>query len=255
MCNIDHCERAFCFESGCIKCESGYFLSGTHCYQCEEYCTKCSGPSTCSECVRGRYGPQCEYKCNNLCPDCVSSSQCTVCIPGRHGTTCQLYCQLGCKNIQCDKDTGKCIGGCRNGYYPDGDDCIECPERCITCSDSEHCSLCNPGYYGDYCQMDCGEGCKEQMCDRDTGYCIQGCTEGYYGNEYCLRCPYMCKSCADEDNCIECKAGYWGQQCQHHCPDNCYRCTENGQCVDGRYKRDWIYLVDFLPLLQGRQLL
>ena len=240
VCNIGHCEPAFCFERGCLMCNDGYFLSGTHCYECAADCTKCSGPSTCSQCLPGRYGPQCEYKCSNLCPDCTSSSHCTECIPGRYGTSCQSLCQLGCKSILCDKETGGCLDGCRKGYYLSGLNCIQCLEQCEYCSDSGHCSVCNLGYYGSSCQLRCPGGCKDQICHKDLGYCTEGCAEGYYFEGHCKECPDSCLSCTDGNTCIDCKAGYWGSQCQHHCPDSCYRCIDQGHCIDGNV------LVNFL---------
>ena len=232
MCNIDHCEKPFCYRTSCIKCEDGYFLSGTHCYQCNEHCTKCTSSTSCSECEIGRYGPQCEYTCSSLCTDCVSSSLCTSCIAGRYGLTCQSNCPLGCKNILCNKDAGNCVDGCRRGFYPVGENCNQCPVSCSACLDSSHCSSCKTGFFGSRCQWTCPQGCKNHVCDKDSGKCLTGCTEGYYYIEDCIRCPIQCKACTSEENCTECKRGYYGQWCQHHCPNGCYSCTTDGQCID-----------------------
>lgn len=153
-------------------------------------------------------------------------------MPGRYGTICQSYCPLGCKNIICDKDSGSCIDGCRREFYAIGENCNPCPERCSACSDSSHCTSCKPGFYGSSCQWTCQQGCKNQVCHKDTGYCTEGCIGGYYFKDYCLRCPIMCETCIDHGNCTACKAGYWGPQCQHHCHDQCYRCTREGYCLD-----------------------
>ena len=81
--------------------------------------------------------------------------------------------------------------------------------------------------------MTCPDGCKDQICHKNLGYCTEGCAEGYYFDEQCKECPDSCLSCTDGNTCIDCKAGYWGSHCQHHCPDNCYRCIDQGHCIDG----------------------
>ena len=110
---------------------------------------------------------------------------------------------------------------------------MECHERCITCSDESHCNLCTPGSYGSFCQRNCPQGCNDEVCHKETGHCIKGCSKGYFFSEYCQICPERCTSCIDETSCDECKAGYWGPQCQYHCSDKCYSCSSFGQCIDG----------------------
>ena len=225
-CRINNCDRDYCIENSCIKCEEGYYLLGTHCYDCPSRCTKCSDPTTCTECVRGRYGLECEYTCNTACTDCISSSQCTECIPGRHGTFCQFYCPLGCIDILCEKVSGKCTKGCRHGYYSSEDDCIKCPEHCAKCIDSVHCTGCASGYYGSICQQTCESRCLNQVCDKDFGNCTEGCEEGYYQSENnCFSCPDWCERCLDPNTCTKCKTGRWGPQCQHDCQGPCKGCN------------------------------
>ena len=234
-CDISNCDREYCIGTSCIKCQDGFYLSGTHCFDCPSKCTKCSGPSTCTECSKGRYGPECEYTCNSVCTDCVSSSQCTLCIAGRHGSFCQFYCPLGCIDILCEKDSGKCTLGCRHGYYLSHDDCMRCPEHCSKCENEHHCNTCQPGYFGSFCQYHCPESCADQLCNKQSGFCSDGCKDGYFErNLTCQRCPAWCVSCRDEEECYECQAGRWGTRCQNDCPDDCYSCTRQGQCIDGK---------------------
>ena len=129
----------------------------------------------------------CEFTCENTCTDCISASECNECIPGRHGDVCQSFCPLGCKDIACDKISGKCTKGCRPGYYLDQYDCTECPDQCTKCLNSSYCSQCKPGHYGLMCEKPCPEGCKENICEMDTGNCSVGCADGYhYRHGYCV---------------------------------------------------------------------
>ena len=179
---MSHCDRAYCSGSGCIKCEDGFYLDQTNCYQCPAYCPQCSSSSTCTRCVTGRYGTTCEYTCRSPCTACISSTQCTECIPGHHGSACEKYCPLGCENILCDKDSGICTEGCRRGYYTNEENCTECPNQCSKCDNSSYCTDCNAGRYGFTCQRYCPAGCKDQLCHLVSGHCTEGCSDGYLFN-------------------------------------------------------------------------
>ena len=245
-CTVNDCDVDYCTESSCIKCDVGFYLSGTSCHQCPRHCTECSGPSTCTQCARGRYGSQCEIPCRKTCLDCVSDSQCTECIPGRYGQYCQLFCPLGCIDIVCDKISGECLDGCRHGYYNNGDYCSECPEHCTRCSDSNQCTGCVAGYYGTHCQSSCPTSCQEGLCDKERGFCTEGCIDGhFFENSYCFSCPHRCSSCVDINTCIDCKTGYWGLQCREDCPVTCLRCSNDGQCISGRYSVLVILIINF----------
>ena len=39
------------------------------------------------------------------------------------------------------------------------------------------CADCADGYYGATCAAKCN--CKNKVCDRETGYCPDGCSAGY----------------------------------------------------------------------------
>ena len=217
-----------------MKCEDGYYITDTSCSDCPSYCTKCSGPYDCTECVHGRYGTTCENTCRITCIGCSDFSECIGCIPGRYGSYCQFYCPLGCIDILCSKDTGRCIKGCRHGYYQNAEDCVHCPEHCERCSDDSHCTACASGYYGSYCEKTCPVSCINQLCHKELGYCTDGCTEGYYSDAAsCYVCPIRCRNCVDGQTCTECKTGYWGAVCQFDCPVKCTKCTKDGECIHG----------------------
>ena len=223
-------------EDSCIKCEKGYYLTELSCLKCPTDCTDCTGPTECTGCVSGRYGVTCEATCRDTCLECTSSSYCTRCIPGRYGQYCELYCPLGCLDIACDKATGRCLQGCRHGYYLSGSDCNECPEHCARCSDSDYCTTCYSGYYGNDCTASCSSRCQNRLCDKQLGTCTDGCVDGYFlDGDVCVGCPVRCEACLGQSVCTRCKTGYWGAQCQENCESTCLRCSIDGQCISGRY--------------------
>ena len=186
-CYIDHCDGEYCYGSGCTRCKDGYYLYETSCNQCPHDCETCSSVSMCNKCKKGKYGTTCEYTCENTCVDCVSATECTDCMRGRYGSMCQLYCPLGCQDIICDKTSGKCTEGCRNGYYLSGENCVQCPVECITCSNDSHCTECSSGFYGSVCERFCHKGCLDHMCHIDTGNCSLGCSVDYHFHRgYCV---------------------------------------------------------------------
>ena len=186
-CFIQNCHRAYCHENSCIKCQPGYYLYETDCYECPTDCQECSSPSRCSRCKKGKYGNKCEYSCGNTCTDCVSSAECTFCIPGRYGATCHLYCPLGCKNILCDKTYGTCTEGCRHGYFLKNDNCLECPQPCSKCHNESYCTECQDGFHGDLCHKVCHRGCQDELCEIRSGNCTIGCAEDFhYHLGYCV---------------------------------------------------------------------
>ena len=238
-CNVNHCDVDYCYEGNCIKCVDGYYLSSSgpgYCSSCPTYCLKCTSYYTCTECVRGRYGTKCESKCRSTCQGCSGSTTCTDCIEGQYGSYCQNSCPLGCIDISCEKTSGMCVQGCIHGYYLSGDECNKCPNGCKRCINDTYCTECESGYMGSYCQSYCSISCKRNLCEKDSGICLEGCSEGFYavGNS-CSDCPYTCISCVDPNTCTECKTGYWGSNCQNHCPSECNRCTQDGQCLTGKY--------------------
>ena len=235
QCTVDNCDDDYCIESSCIKCQDGYFLSGQSCINCPDHCITCDGPSVCMQCSPGRYGLLCENMCKNTCLDCVSSTQCTSCIRGHHGLSCEQYCPLGCIDIECEKSSGRCIQGCRHGYYIGNGECAPCPETCTRCTDKNHCSHCVEGHYGTSCQYPCPSFCKNNLCDKEMGFCLEDCIEGYFsGGESCVVCPQNCFICSGPTMCTTCKTGYWGPHCQRECPPECIACTSDGKCLSGK---------------------
>ncbi|XP_046547249.1 protein draper-like [Haliotis rubra] len=127
---------------------------------------------------------------------------------GKYGEHCNLTCPVNCalvppRNVQyCDRNTGKCLGGCQNSWH--GDLCDQsCSTSCLdkTCNkQTGHCTLgcygnnmgffcngtgeCDRGWYGDTCEHPCSSNCVEERCHHSTGVCTLGCS-GTYTGEFC----------------------------------------------------------------------
>ncbi|KAL4234582.1 hypothetical protein ACF0H5_006223 [Mactra antiquata] len=141
------------------------------------------------------------------------------CARNKWGTSCQNNCGA-CRREPCDFESGKCKGGCQDGYY-NTDDCN---------------TECDDGSYGYSCRNTCSKTCKNS-CNKINGNCIDGCKPGYFGDK--------CEQ--------ECSAGKFGQDCRDTCSENCYppchhingNCTScyagwkgnncNTECDDGSY--------------------
>ncbi|XP_046564403.1 multiple epidermal growth factor-like domains protein 10 [Haliotis rubra] len=132
----------------------------------------------------------------------------SLCEWRKYGEHCNLTCHVNCalvppRNLQCcDRDTGKCLGGCRRGCH--GDLCdqscsVTCPERrcnqqtgycTLGCNGTNMDLFCNPitdcgrGWYGDTCEHPCNRNCVEERCNHTTGVCVLGCN-GTYTGEFC----------------------------------------------------------------------
>ena len=117
------------------------------------------------------------------------------------------------------------------------------------------CHECNPGYYGDYCNLTCSTNCINGTCNRD-GSC--SCKEGFdsFG---C--CPKNCKGGCNDTVfvCTSCKDGYHGDSCNERCPDNCKNgCTQDegicNKCIKGYWGdicdkgKKYLYLLNFTVL-------
>ncbi|XP_046547251.1 protein draper-like isoform X2 [Haliotis rubra] len=131
-----------------------------------------------------------------------------LCEWGKYGEHCNLTCPVNCalvpsRNVQyCNRNTGKCLGGCRRGWH--GDLCDQsCSTNCLnrTCNQQTgHCTLgcngtntgdfcnstrqCGRGWYGDTCEHPCSSNCVEERCNQTTGVCVLGCN-GTYTREIC----------------------------------------------------------------------
>ncbi|XP_056002221.1 platelet endothelial aggregation receptor 1-like isoform X2 [Ostrea edulis] len=118
------------------------------------------------------------------------------------------------------------VNGCEIGKYGDG---------CRDCSGCRTCDVIS----GVCPSVPCSVNCISGLCDSTTGYCTQGCVNGYWGKTCTSICPQNCQggSCDSTSGyCNDCSNNYWGQTCNTSCPQNCNRgvCDQkNGSCYNG----------------------
>ncbi|XP_060558068.1 protein draper-like isoform X2 [Ruditapes philippinarum] len=243
---------------GCTKCEC-----------CKNEQQICDLSKNCTyDCIAGHYGENCTEECLDNCTTCVNGTECTECKPGYYSAKCNKPCWKGCKNNTCSISSGECScksanfinGTCQNcsgNKY--GDECNKtCPGNCSTCISDAECTLClNSMFYGSHCQNSCSIGCKEGMCDKDDGHCIDVCKSGFSGDkcDSCVpglfgnNCKLNCgKGCANNTclissgkcpckstnftvaKCDACSDDKYGDECNKTCPINCGTCISDTAC-------------------------
>ncbi|XP_052764662.1 cell death abnormality protein 1-like [Mya arenaria] len=218
-------------------CQSGEFYFNNTCLPCRTVginCISCSNASQCEECIIGKWGARCKQDCGVGCIDGICNpldGSCT-CIQGYIGHDCKTQCSLHCLGNTC-LDNGHC--NCTPGYILPT--CTaKCYSACKECTNASICSVCQPGKFGLFCEMECK--CNGNGCDIVTGECID------------ITCPQACTSCLDSKQCNGCTVGRFGSTCNYTCPANCFGgcvqssgvcdrqcsncsdndCTQNGEC-------------------------
>ncbi|XP_071115931.1 multiple epidermal growth factor-like domains protein 10 [Haliotis cracherodii] len=244
-------------------CASGYH--GTYCTRpCarqEATCTKCGSEckegycqlaSSCVDgCVDRYYGSDCE-NCSSRCKTCNRiTGTCDECYPLYTGPDCHYsgLCETGC------------MEGC--GRHVSGYFCVEvCSHNCRLHTNMKETTRCLPpgrnasvyctsechnqsgeclhgcveGWYGPRCSSPCSAGCSDGRCDA-AGACVDGCITGYSG-EFCNETCEMCRGevCDQKTGtCINgCDVSKHG--CETSCTSNCSReyCDYNETCSDAR---------------------
>ncbi|WAR23601.1 PEAR1-like protein [Mya arenaria] len=78
------------------------------------------------------------------------------------------------------------------------------------------------------CRHKCGSNCLrqgEEICHWETGACLHGCNDGFYGGTCSMPCPPGCKdTCYVKDGtplCSECKPGRFLETCNATCDIHC----------------------------------
>ena len=272
-CIVTECRPTECHGNNCTRCNDGFYLDTTleytrhYCKTCPSTCASCDGYEECSQCNTGHYGYRCQLNCTDGCKDNIcdkDSSSCTNgCVDGYYHETdglCSPCILTECRPTECH-------GRCKAGFYLDKTSdstrhwCKPCPPTCASCDGYEDCSQCNTGHYGYRCQLNCTDGCKDNICDKDSSSCTNGCVDGYfqetdgscspciltecrpkecYGNQctrcndgfyldktsestrdYCKTCPSTCASCDGYEDCYQCNIGHYGYRCQFNCTDGC----------------------------------
>ncbi|XP_053386833.1 uncharacterized protein LOC123563372 isoform X2 [Mercenaria mercenaria] len=260
----------------CTKCGDGYF--GDYCVNCTDRCLTCTSWDTCSTCKDGyyigrpndntayTYPSDCRYNCPENCISCTSYNTCTKCKDGYYNgkwytnsymqyNDCRYKCKPNCKVCSSYDICDVCVEGKYNIENYKGCS-YNCPLACESCTSYYNCTKCVAGKYGTYCQNWCGKGCKDNLCDINTGSCTcasnfqgdkcENCRQGKYGI-YCNGfCPQGCEgqNCTRDGNCYRCISGFAGSQCDQcvagmygsncdiPCPKGCSnnKCTRDGNC-------------------------
>ncbi|WAQ93833.1 TENX-like protein [Mya arenaria] len=210
-CNLKHqCESNRSLIHGCLgQCTPGYF--GDFCENiCSEkclngICDKSSG--ICNKCASGYTGGYCNKACSKECLNGIcdkSSGLCNDCTR-TYLESCSQECGVGCREIngfpQCDRQSGKCLNGCK--FYHYGFYCNNTCKNCKRNSSNSPCDIngvcrfgCENDYWDKKCNYKCSANCQGDEhgkgCNSSTGECINGCTRGWSGK--------FCGESTDKEN-------------------------------------------------------
>lgn len=225
-------------DNQCV-CADGYFDNGgALCAPCNTGCATCTNTTSCTECWEPY---ETENQGNGIC-SCVNITlfydviqhECEVCPEGSHskgdGLNC-VNCGQGCEICDAPTECTQCFdmnhmifdGGnctcmdmnayfntttnlceCLEGYYENGDVCIECKQGCAVCQSENVCSQCfDPTRTQILTDGTCS--CK----DLDAFFNIQSkqceCEIGYYpSGTNCQTCSFGCAECQTGLQCNAC---------------------------------------------------
>ena len=245
-----------CFNGMCLDCACEFLSCTIESSSIPCYCgsTGTSSSTTCncpSNTYFNGYTCQSEPRGSGTCMFAYSSKTCYLCndptyVPSSKNCACSTNCQdvtsctpcestcddcsknecFSCKDLNAVIDSSnknQCV--CKDGYYMDGDTCMECNSICKTCENQVSCESCNEHF-----------SLNEQtnLCECDKGY--------YYdtSTSLCLECNSKCESCENDNICLECKTKfaipYSGNSCL--C-DDASRLSD-GECIcsSGTYRGD-----------------
>lgn len=152
------CENLTCFSNqSCVYgCENGFFGSycDSPCSAAVPSCNQCklvNNVPVCQRCADPFYldGSSC-FGCPDYCLSCTSSLKCLECKNKRfYGDTCNITCNKDCLNRTC-AISGQCVHGCDDGKY--GSKCDQdCPSGCRTCHKLSVCLEGENGLFEELC--------------------------------------------------------------------------------------------------------
>jgi hypothetical protein len=241
LCSDGLCDLRKC-SNGCID---GYVQddvnpSNIYCRPCiKPDCMTCSNTTYCTQCNDNYYVRQ--YKT----PYGRGEAECLPCSSSRPCGNCDSI--LNC--INCDRVNGRLeCSACETGYYVEKTQCVkptQCPSSCNNCDTNFICNYdCKEGFAGFQCNYKCLSNCKtctyQISCD--------SCKDGFYTDTCDTACNLNCLGdipvCRMNDGyCLNgCTTGFWGEQCQERCSEHCRPdahsvplCLRNGTCTHGCY--------------------
>ena len=229
-------------ESQCLSCLPGYKYSSvtnvcsstcsistffdpdiSDCQACSSNCLTCSSPTFCFTCQQNYYllitdasANQCVLTCpDGYFPDAYS---CMLCLYPCTTCTSSIDCLTCAYGVQYQS---RCLAGCPDSTYTNGDVCDPCQGNCLSCKDAPTtCISCKDPYYlhGDTCVVTCPLG----------SYSMQV-------TKQCVECPSSCSQCTNATHCTSCISGdtYLNPTtfaCIDFCPSGQYGSDATGQC-------------------------
>lgn len=104
---------------------------------------------------------------------------------------------------------------CENGYFREGNECLQCEHGCYSCLDDKNCLIPQAGFY---------------INDGRTSLCHETCYQ-CYGNA-----PDACTSCYQDQNLVDgicvCPSGkYFHEGNCLNCTENCVECESSVTCI------------------------
>ena len=261
-------------NNNCYKCKNNYYLNMTD-FSCyinnirNNKFYKCAktdiNAEYCEECVS-------DYYLSSINKRCSDKFGCAYYFDNK----CLMCEDYLCHDLRADLCLPKNI----SSYF----DYKEFNKFCINCyqttKEGTGCSICDEGFFvgengvcinTEYCDEAFNGKClkckdnyclnEKQVClSTDTNNCLKcenediyysKCTEcapGFILNEHniCLKCENGCKSCTDENNCLECFIGFYlvnenGKFTCKECDKSCRHCINENECLtcnDNYYKEN-----------------
>ena len=215
--------------------------------QCDQCIIGKYGDLCSIDCPSNCDGKSCLKESGNCvkCLEKFAGVKCERCLTGLYGPTCSESCPSKCLNDICENKSGSCSYGCTGNYS--GDRCCLNNNNCISCYSDTKCKVCKSGYFSESCNKKCQSNCTGS-CDIETGRC-ETCQKHFYGDTCSLPCSTTCKNAPnvtvslcnrETGNCkYGCSDGFYGPKCSKKCSILCVDniCDqENGKCTVGCQK-------------------
>ncbi|ELP92222.1 protein serine/threonine kinase, putative [Entamoeba invadens IP1] len=193
-------------NTGCTRCNSGYYLNTLKlCEKCQSNCLTCgTSPSNCLSCDENTFLSE---------NKCVTSS--------KYNNTCDRY-----------TSNGFCVH-CISGYYLYQDSCRECLSSCDICSNKYYCITCKDGYFMSSFG-ECLDNKQAGACSVNVSTslgCIRCDPGNYLNGRQCIPCTLGCISC-DSTKCFTCYDKFVlqdGKCVSYYFVSNCLS-AHDGQC-------------------------
>ncbi|CAD8105658.1 unnamed protein product [Paramecium sonneborni] len=234
------CTKEVCLLSDhSIRCQEGYYLDTEKkvCLQCQIRCKTCINGKDCITCKQQfiLHNTQCftcqEFQTLFMCDQYDHNCQCTKCNDGYQLDIIHQCIQCPNKCLSCNFQDICII--CEDGYYLHNNQCIKCQENCFQCQEQDYCIKCQIGYH-------IYNGIVSQctnICINYLDQCLcKDCPIQYYRNDddfYCYSCQQPCLTCSNKETCIDCISNHFyldNFQCKQ-CQSPCLTCLTQTKCL------------------------